>query len=115
MTDKREQALYFPESMLQEIQQQAVRLDRSLSWCAQYAWTRQRARFADKPTGEIDQHAFGGEKRKQTLFFPSDMLAEIQDAAVRLDCSLSWLIQRAWHLTRAEVARMPDARDPFDD
>jgi len=34
-TDKRKQSLYFPESMLQEIQMQATRLDRSLSWIVQ--------------------------------------------------------------------------------
>ena len=37
-TDKRKQSLYFPESMLQEIQQEAARLDRSLSWVMQRAW-----------------------------------------------------------------------------
>ena len=34
-TDKRKQSLYFPESMLQEIQKEAARLDRSLSWIVQ--------------------------------------------------------------------------------
>jgi len=34
-TDKRKQSLYFPEVMLQEIQQEAARLDRSLSWIVQ--------------------------------------------------------------------------------
>ncbi|MDH5490571.1 MAG: TIGR04563 family protein [Myxococcales bacterium] len=34
-TDKRKQSLYFPESMLQEIQREAARLDRSLSWIVQ--------------------------------------------------------------------------------
>jgi uncharacterized small protein (TIGR04563 family) len=34
-TDKRKQSLYFPESMLDEIQREAARLDRSLSWIVQ--------------------------------------------------------------------------------
>lgn len=34
-TDKRKQSLYFPETMLEEIQQEAARLDRSLSWIVQ--------------------------------------------------------------------------------
>jgi uncharacterized small protein (TIGR04563 family) len=33
--DKRKQSLYFPESMLQEIKEEAARLDRSLSWVVQ--------------------------------------------------------------------------------
>lgn len=34
-TDKRKQSLYFPESMLEVIQHEAERLDRSLSWIVQ--------------------------------------------------------------------------------
>ncbi len=37
-SDKRKQSLYFPESMLQEIQAEATRQDRSLSWIVQKAW-----------------------------------------------------------------------------
>ena len=36
--DARKQSLYCPEDMLNEIQQQAQRLDRSLSWVVQQAW-----------------------------------------------------------------------------
>jgi len=114
MSDKLPQALYFPETMLQDIQDQATRLDRSLSWCAQYAWRRQRARFVDGPIPDMfDKLPYDGDKCKQTLYFPEDMLVEIQNEAVRLDHSLSWLIQRAWHWTRDEIAQMPDARNSF--
>ncbi|NLE47868.1 MAG: TIGR04563 family protein [Sandaracinaceae bacterium] len=34
-TDKRKQSLYFPEAMLKDIQHEAARLDRSLSWIVQ--------------------------------------------------------------------------------
>jgi uncharacterized small protein (TIGR04563 family) len=34
-TDKRKQSLYFPDTMLHEIQREADRLDRSLSWIVQ--------------------------------------------------------------------------------
>ena len=37
-SDKRKQSLYFPEKMLREIQAEAVRQDRSLSWIVQQAW-----------------------------------------------------------------------------
>jgi len=36
--DKRKQSLYFSEEMLQEIQEEAIRQDRSLSWVVQQAW-----------------------------------------------------------------------------
>jgi len=41
-SDKRKQSLYFPESMLQEIKDEAARLDRSLSWVVQRAWKMAR-------------------------------------------------------------------------
>jgi uncharacterized small protein (TIGR04563 family) len=34
-TDKRKQSLYFPETMLRDLQHEADRLDRSLSWVVQ--------------------------------------------------------------------------------
>jgi uncharacterized small protein (TIGR04563 family) len=37
-TDHRKQSLYFPESMLEEIQREARRQDRSISWIVQQAW-----------------------------------------------------------------------------
>jgi uncharacterized small protein (TIGR04563 family) len=37
-SDKRKQSLYFPETMLNEIQAEAQRQDRSLSWVVQQAW-----------------------------------------------------------------------------
>ena len=37
-SDKRKQSLYFPEAMLKEIQEEAARQDRSLSWIVQKAW-----------------------------------------------------------------------------
>jgi uncharacterized small protein (TIGR04563 family) len=47
--DKRKQSLYFPEHMLQEIQQEATRQDRSLSWIMQQAWRIARARIGSIP------------------------------------------------------------------
>lgn len=34
-TDKRKQSLYFPEAMLTDLQREADRLERSLSWVVQ--------------------------------------------------------------------------------
>jgi uncharacterized small protein (TIGR04563 family) len=46
MNDKRKQSLYFPEAMLKEIQEEALRQDRSLSWTIQQAWRLSRGRLA---------------------------------------------------------------------
>jgi uncharacterized small protein (TIGR04563 family) len=49
-TDKRKQSLYFPESMLQEIWEEARRLDRSLSWVVQRAWKIARLEIKKLPS-----------------------------------------------------------------
>jgi uncharacterized small protein (TIGR04563 family) len=49
-SDKRKQSLYFPESMLLEIQQEATRLDRSLSWVMQRAWKIARTEIRKLPS-----------------------------------------------------------------
>lgn len=49
-TDKRKQSLYFPESMLQEIKEEAARLDRSLSWVVQRAWKIARLEIKKLPS-----------------------------------------------------------------
>jgi uncharacterized small protein (TIGR04563 family) len=51
------------------------------------------------------------DKRKQSLYFPEDMLQEIQQEAMRQDRSLSWVIQQAWKLARARIASIPGMND----
>jgi uncharacterized small protein (TIGR04563 family) len=51
------------------------------------------------------------EKQKQSLYFPEDMLKEIMAESVRLDRSLSWTVQQAWRVARAQVRDFP-AADP---
>ena len=47
------------------------------------------------------------DKRKQSLYFPESMLQEIKEEANRLDRSLSWVVQRAWKISRLEIKRLP--------
>ncbi len=52
------------------------------------------------------------DRRKQSLYFPEDMLREIQESATRMDRSLSWVIQQAWKLARGQLAKVPGINDP---
>jgi uncharacterized small protein (TIGR04563 family) len=54
------------------------------------------------------------DKRKQSLYFPEEMLKEIQDEANRQDRSLSWIVQQAWRLARGEIKRFPSVNDVLD-
>jgi len=40
------------------------------------------------------------DKKKQSLYFPSEMLTEIYAEARRQDRSLSWIVQQAWKIAR---------------
>jgi uncharacterized small protein (TIGR04563 family) len=48
-SDKRKQSLYFPEAMLEEIQKEAQRLQRSMSWVVQRAWKHARREIKGIP------------------------------------------------------------------
>jgi uncharacterized small protein (TIGR04563 family) len=48
-SDKRKQSLYFPEAMLEEIQNEAQRLQRSMSWVVQRAWKHARKEIKGIP------------------------------------------------------------------
>jgi uncharacterized small protein (TIGR04563 family) len=53
----------------------------------------------------------GTDNRKQSLYFPEDMLEEIQREANRQDRSISWIVQQAWKVARADIRRMPSVND----
>jgi uncharacterized small protein (TIGR04563 family) len=52
---------------------------------------------------------------RQSLYFPADMLAEIEREARRLERPTSWLIEQAWSLARAQLATYPSATPDRDD
>ena len=51
------------------------------------------------------------DKRKQSLYFPEEMLVEIQKEAARQDRSLSWIVQKAWQIARKEIQKFPSVND----
>lgn len=54
------------------------------------------------------------DKRKQSLYFPEDMLEEIKQEAERQDRSLSWIIQKAWNIARTNIAKYPSVNDEYE-
>jgi uncharacterized small protein (TIGR04563 family) len=53
------------------------------------------------------------ESRKQSFYFPAEMLEEIAAEARRLDRSMSWVVQRAWKLARRAIAELKPAAHRF--
>jgi uncharacterized small protein (TIGR04563 family) len=52
------------------------------------------------------------DKRKQSLYFPEEMLKEMVSEATRQDRSLSWIMQKAWKVARNDLKRVPSVNDP---
>jgi uncharacterized small protein (TIGR04563 family) len=57
----------------------------------------------------------GTDKRKQSLYFPEEMLKEIQEEANRQDRSLSWVVQQAWKIARDRIKAFPAVNDVTSD
>ena len=53
----------------------------------------------------------GSDNRKQSLYFPEEMLAEIQHEAGRQDRSISWIVQQAWRVARVGIRKIPSVND----
>jgi uncharacterized small protein (TIGR04563 family) len=51
------------------------------------------------------------DKRKRSLYFPDTILREMQSEAKRQERSLSWIVQYAWRIARAELMRLPSVGD----
>jgi uncharacterized small protein (TIGR04563 family) len=57
----------------------------------------------------------GTDKRKQSLYFPEEMLKEIEHESHRQDRSLSWIVQQSWKIARADLKRMPSPNDVLNE
>lgn len=53
----------------------------------------------------------GSDKRKQSLYFPEEMLKEIGNEAMRQDRSMSWIVQKSWKAARKDIMSMPSVND----
>jgi uncharacterized small protein (TIGR04563 family) len=45
-----------------------------------------------------------GEKKKQSLYFPVEMLEQMQHEAERQERPLSWIMQQAWKLSHEKIS-----------
>jgi uncharacterized small protein (TIGR04563 family) len=97
--------VHVPTPMLRDMQNQAGRLDRSVSWCVALAWTlaadEVRGWRADDVTGT--SRLLQGRKRPETMTIPGSTWRQLADESARLDRSPSWLVQQTWLAARPKV------------
>src|SRR2546423_14648215 len=83
----------------------------TLGWQVDGKW-RSTLGIGDKaPSGSVRNVESKTDKRKQSLYSPESMLQEIKEEAARLDRSLSWVVQRAWKISRLEIKKLPSVND----
>lgn len=51
------------------------------------------------------------DKRKQSFYFPTDYIDEIEKESIRQDRTRSWLVQKAWELSRDKIMAFPGVHD----
>jgi uncharacterized small protein (TIGR04563 family) len=83
--------LFWTQGLLDAVAKEARRLDRSLSWLVQKAWTLAKS----APAGAGVELPRDGARRRQSVYLPIDIYAELSDAAAREDSSMSMLVRRA--------------------
>ena len=66
--------------------------------------SRPRAPGEGAPSSSTDN-------RKQSLYFPEAMLEDMKAESARLDRSLSWVVQRAWKISRMEIKKLPSVNE----
>lgn len=97
--------VHVPTAMLHDMQQQASRLERSVSWCVALAWTlaaeEVRSWRADDRTAP--SRLLEGWKRPETLTVPTSTWTQLATESARLDRSTSWLVQQTWIAARPKV------------
>jgi uncharacterized small protein (TIGR04563 family) len=69
------------------------------------AYVGSRGRQTAPPYEEVP--SVKGEKKKQSLYFPVEMLDEMQNEADRQERPLSWIMQQAWKLSRDRIMTYP--------
>lgn len=90
---------WLPESTLESMRKEAVRRDRSLSWCAQRVWEMSKADVASvrgADGGRVAGLPAVADGAEQPLIFPRKTLAEIDAEAERLGGTRGEIVALAW-------------------
>lgn len=101
--------LDWPADMLRAMEEQSRRLGQPLSWVVQKAWLVVRNDGGRTvPQGE-DLLPRGGTPRKQSIYLPLDIYAELAGIAAREDRSMSRVMQLALAVAWPVITDLPGA------
>lgn len=115
---KAPRTLSLPRAVIEEIQNETMRIDRSPSWIAGKAWEAARAELGGLAgPGAVDQRiadlagAEGGDRHEHAIHLPVAVITDQDELAKKLDSSPSELMHLAWLLGRGSISDQPSS-DP---
>ncbi|MBN2496699.1 MAG: hypothetical protein JXR96_19065 [Deltaproteobacteria bacterium] len=116
--DKAPRSLTLPRSIIDEIQDHAMRIDRSPSWVAARAWEAAREELSGlagqgsvgRRLAEIGRADEAG-RQEHAMHLPLAVIDEQDKLAAELGSSPSELVHLAWLLGRESISELPSS-DP---
>jgi hypothetical protein len=92
--------------MLRDMEKQAQRLGKDVSFCARMAWSIACGEIADPVVAELAKghRLMAGRKRPVPISLPLSTWLHVTIEAERLDRSRSWMLQRAWLIARPRIS-----------
>jgi len=101
--------LHFPDAVLAEMEAEASAAGRRLSWSIERAWVASRDVLRAEVPGtgygdsseSLDEQGGIQPHTARKIFLVPEIMAELGSETVRRDCSVSWLVRRAWRLARS--------------
>ena len=104
---KQAQPVLFSSQTFAEVEGEAARLDRSLSWVITRAVKLTEAQLKLLPSGSASERLAPDDAVERELYFEDGCLAVLRGEANRLDTSVSDIVRRAWSIARAQIQTMP--------
>lgn len=105
-----DQALWYPSSMLEEMNALAGSTKHTTAWVVEQCWAEAKAEVMklqpDKPwrAEKVFEKRYGdADKVKHVLALSSATMDEIKREAARLDRSMSWLVARCFCVAREGI------------
>ena len=96
--------LFWPEAMIQSLNELASRLDYSLSRLVQKAWLVGNGALSETTNDELPRD---GAPRKQSIYLPIEIYEELRDTATRENRSMSFIVQRALGNAWPVISKVP--------
>lgn len=104
---KQAQPVLLSSQTFAEVEREAARLDRSLSWVITRSVKIAEPQLKLLAPGAASERLSPDDAVERELSFEDGCLAVLRGEATRLDTSVSDIVRRAWSMARAQIQLMP--------